>query len=97
MQSGILRTSLSRLNEEESEIKSKLSHDEQKRIQISGYSEKDSRRLRIKKVNHYPGLKNQLNEIKKQKEEINGLLLEESIDKKSRREMEKTQDRLCTD
>jgi predicted ATP-dependent endonuclease of OLD family len=76
-------TSLSRLINEETDIRSKLSNDEKKVISFRLFRKKQPEADISKNANHYPGLKNQLNEIKKQKEELTDLLLKKSSIKKA--------------
>ena len=69
-----METKLSRLVEEESDIRSKLSLNERKKSGFRLFGKKQSD-AENQKNNHFPGLKNQLNELKKHKEEINEFLL----------------------
>jgi hypothetical protein len=69
-----LEASFSRLIEDESDIRSKLAPPEVKRSGFRLFGKKSSGE-EIQKSSHFPGLKNQLNEIKRQKEEINETLL----------------------
>jgi Predicted ATP-dependent endonuclease of the OLD family len=77
-----LETTFSRLIEEESEIRSKLSPDEVKRFRFRLFGRKPAEAENHKNT-HFPGLKNQLNELKKQKEEINDLLLKKQTVKRA--------------
>ena len=77
-----LEAAFSKLNEEESEIRSKLTHDEVKGFSFRLFGKKSSDNEN-QKYAQFPGLKNQLNELKKQKEEINGLLLKKALIKRA--------------
>ena len=78
-----LEASFSRLIEEESDIRSKLAPAGVKRSGFRLFGKKSSGEEN-QKSSHFPGLKNQLNEIKRQKEEINEILSKETEDKKNR-------------
>jgi AAA15 family ATPase/GTPase len=68
-----LEAAFSKLIEEESDIRSKLVPDEVKGSGFRLFGRKQPV-IDEQKSSHFPGLRNQLNEIKKQKEEINGIL-----------------------
>jgi len=63
------------LNEQESDIRSKLSSNTRKIFGFRLFGKKQTEIENSKNTTHYPGLKNQLNEIRKQKEELNEILL----------------------
>jgi len=77
-----LETTFSNLIDEESEIRLKFSPGEVKGFNFRLFGKKP-----VEDVNHksnrFPGLKNQLNELKKQKEEINELLLKKQSVKRA--------------
>ncbi len=77
-----LEKNLSVLSEEESIIKSKLSQDERKRFSFHLFGRKPVE-AENQKNNHFPGLMNQLNELKKQKEEVSELILKKEAIKKA--------------
>ena len=69
-----LESALSRLGEEETDIRSKIGHDEVKRFNFRLFGKKSAENENP--INsQFPGLKNNLNEINKQKEEISTILL----------------------
>ena len=68
-----LESTFSRLIEQESEIRVKLTPVEVKSIGFRLFGKKTAE-PDSQKSSHFPGLRNQLNEIKRQKEEINDLL-----------------------
>jgi predicted ATP-dependent endonuclease of OLD family len=69
-----LETTVSKLIEEESDIRSKLSPDEGRGFSFRLFGKKPAG-VENHKNNYFPGLKNQINELRKQQEEINGILL----------------------
>jgi len=69
-----LETTFSKLIEEESDIRSTLSVDDGKGFTFKLFGKKHAYDEN-QKNSHFPGLKNKLNDIKKRKEEINGILL----------------------
>jgi len=77
-----LEKTLSVLSEEESAIKSKLSEDKPKGFSFHLFGRKPAEEKNPKN-NQYPGLINQQNELKKQKEDINTLLSKKSAVKKA--------------
>ena len=68
-----LESALSRLLEEETDIRSKIGYDEGKGLIFRLFGKKSAENENPKN-SQFPGLKNNLNEIKKQKEEINAIL-----------------------
>lgn len=68
-----LEQALFRLGEEETSIKSKIGNEEEKRFSFRLFG-KTSSGSGNPKNSQFPGLKNNLNEIKKQKDEINTIL-----------------------
>ena len=68
-----LEAALSRLLDEEADIRSKIGHDDGKRFSFRLFGKKTVVDENPKN-SQFPGLKNNLNEIKKQKEEINTIL-----------------------
>jgi len=91
---GDLEASFSRLIEEESDIRSKLSPVEVKRTGFWLFSRKSSNEENQKST-HFPGLKNQLNELKKQEEEINEILSKKQKIKRAGEKWKKLLER-CT-
>ena len=89
-----LEISVSKLNKEESDIKSKLSPDEGKGLSFRLFRKKPAE-VGIQKNSHFPGLKNQLNVLNKQKEEINEILLKKQFIKKAGEKWKNLQER-CT-
>ena len=77
-----LETSVSKIINEETDIRSKLSPDEGKRLSFWLFRKKPSE-VENEKNSHFPGLKNQLNVLKKQKEDINEILLKKQFVKKA--------------
>jgi energy-coupling factor transporter ATP-binding protein EcfA2 len=77
-----LESALARLVEEETDIRSKLTHDDGKGFSFRLFGKKSSMNEN-QKNSQFPGLKNNLNEIKKQKEEINTILLTKQSIKKA--------------
>jgi predicted ATP-dependent endonuclease of OLD family len=69
-----METKLSRFIEEETDIRSKLSLTEGKGFGFRLFGKKPAE-VENHKSSHFPGLKNQLNELKRHKEEINEFLL----------------------
>jgi hypothetical protein len=70
-----LETNLSRLIDQESDLKLKLSDDNGKGFGFRWFGKKQSDSENAKNTSRFPGLKNKLNEIRKQKEELNEILL----------------------
>ena len=91
---GDLEASFSRLIEEESDIRSKLSPVGVKRTGFWLFSRKSSSEENQKST-HFPGLKNQLNELKKQEEEINEILSKKQKIKRAGEKWKKLLER-CT-
>ena len=77
-----LEATFSKLIEEESDIRSKLSVDDGRGFSLRLFGKKQVEAEKPKN-NQFPGLKNQLNELKKQKEEINGVLTKKQSIKKA--------------
>jgi AAA ATPase domain len=77
-----LETTLSRLSEEESDIRSKLSQNEGKGLSFWLFGKKSANAENLKNA-RFPGLINQLNELKKHKEEIAEALLKKQLVKKA--------------
>lgn len=77
-----LENALSGLLEEELEIRSKFSVNESKGFGFRLFGKKPAE-AENQKNTHFPGLKNQLNELKKQEEEINDLLLKKQSVKRA--------------
>jgi AAA ATPase domain len=73
-----MEESFSKLIEEESAIRSKLSPDKEKGFSLWSFWTK-SPDVESSKNTHFPGLKNQLNELKKQKQEINENILKKQL------------------
>ena len=77
-----LESALSRLGEEETDIRSKIGHDEVKRFNFRLFGKKSAENENP--INsQFPGLKNNLNEINKQKEEISTILLKKQSVRKA--------------
>ena len=77
-----LESALSRLGEEEIDIRSKIGHDEVKRFNFRLFGKKSAENENP--INsQFPGLKNNLNEINKQKEEISTILLKKQSVRKA--------------
>ncbi len=87
-----IEKNLSVLSTEESAIKSKLSREEKKGFSFRLFAKKTAE-VEITKNNHYPGLVNQLNELKKQKEEVNELLLKKEAIKRAGETWKRMMDR----
>ena len=77
-----LENAFSKLIEKESDIISKLSLDEGKGFSFRLFWKKTVD-VENSKNAHFPGLKNQLNELKKQKEELNEILLNKQLVKRA--------------
>jgi predicted ATP-binding protein involved in virulence len=77
-----LESAISRLGEEETDIRSKIGHDEVKRFNFRLFGKKSAENENPKN-SQFPGLKNNLNEINKQKEEISTILLKKQSIKKA--------------
>jgi predicted ATP-dependent endonuclease of OLD family len=77
-----METALSRLIEEETDIRSKLSYNEGKGLSFRLFGKK-SADVENSKNAQFPGLKNQLNELKNQKEEITEVLLKKHLVKRA--------------
>ena len=78
-----METSVAKLNNEESDIRSKLVPDEVKVLSFRLFRKKPAE-VENQKNSHFPGLKNQLNVLQKQKEEINENSFEKAIRQKGR-------------
>ena len=89
-----LETSVSKIINEETDIRSKLSPDEGKRLSFWLFRKKPSE-VENEKNSHFPGLKNQLNVLKKQKEDINEILLKKQLVKKAGEKWKNLQEK-CT-
>jgi hypothetical protein len=89
-----LEASFSRLIEEESDIRSKLSPVAVKNNSFWLFGRKSAGEENQKST-HFPGLKNQLNELKKQKEEINEILSKKQKIKRAGEKWKKLLER-CT-
>src|SRR5664280_860979 len=77
-----LESALSRLGEEETDIRSKIGNDEVKRFNFRLFGKKSAENENP--INsQFPGLKNNLNEINKQKEEISTILLKKQSVRKA--------------
>jgi len=77
-----LEASFSKITEEESDIKSKLSPAEVKGLGFRLFSKKPAEN-ETQNSSHFPGLKNQLNELKSQKEELNAILRKKQLIKRA--------------
>jgi predicted ATP-dependent endonuclease of OLD family len=77
-----LEKQLSVVSTEESAIKSKISQERKTGINFHLFGRKPVE-VENPKNNHYPGLINQLNELKKQKDEVNELLVKKETIKKA--------------
>ena len=77
-----LETTFSKLNAEEEDIRSKLSEDDEKGFGFRLFRKKQTNSDN-QKNSRFPGLKNQLKELKNQKNEINELLLKKQAVKKA--------------
>ncbi len=89
-----LETTFSGLIEEESDIRSKLSENEGAKSGFWLFWKKPAE-VGNQKNSHFPGLKNKLNEIKKQKEEINEILLKKQLIKRAGEKWKKLEEK-CT-
>ena len=89
-----LEASFSRLVEEESDIRSKLAPVGVRRSGFRLFGKRSSGEEN-QKSSHFPGLKNQLNELKRQKEEINEILLKKQNIKRAGEKWKKLLER-CT-
>jgi len=89
-----LETTFSGLIEEESDIRSKLSENEGEKFGFWLFWKKPAEVENQKNI-HFPGLKNKLNEIKKQKEEINEILLKKQLIKRAGEKWKKLEEK-CT-
>ena len=89
-----LETTFSGLTEEESDIRSKLSENEGEKFGFWLFWKKPAEVENQKNI-HFPGLKNKLNEIKKQKEEINEILLKKQLIKRAGEKWKKLEEK-CT-
>ncbi len=87
-----LEKTLSKLIEEESSVRSKLSQNEGKGLGFRLFG-KRSADVENTKNTLFPGLKNQLNELKKQKEEISEILLKKQRVKRAGEKWKKLRER----
>jgi predicted ATP-binding protein involved in virulence len=86
-------SAFTRIIEEESDIRSKLSQDVSKTFSFRLFGKKKTAETENTNNTQFPGLRNQLNGLKHQKEEINGLLQSKQSIKRAGEKWKKLMDR----